>query len=236
MMTEKKTINSFDMHSHILFGVDHGAVNIDVSKNLLSNAQDIGCVGVALTPHYYHHRRSLQSFLEKREKSLQEFKAMADLCFPELKIVVGAEVALESGLLENFNKEMLKSLCYENTNVILLEMPHGEWRNGLVESVYDIIAMGFRPIIAHIDRYTDKQADEILELSPTVQVNADAFSDFFKRRKMIKLYEKGKIHVIGSDAHDLDQRNYNNFSKALNKFSPEMFEYFYNNSKKILSL
>ncbi len=228
--------NAIDMHSHILCGVDHGASNIDVSKGLLQAAVDIGCVGVALTPHYYHHRRSLSSFLEKREAGLSEFRNMANESFPGVKIVAGAEVAFESGLLENFDKDAFRSLCYENTNVILLEMPIGQWRSGLVESVYDVIAMGFKPVIAHIDRYTDKQADEILEISPIVQVNADAFSDFFKKRKMIKLYEKGEIHLVGSDAHDLDQRNYVNFSKACNKLSSEMINYFYENSKKLLNI
>ena len=161
---------------------------------------------------------------------------MSDVEFPELKIIAGAEVAFESGLLENLDKEALKKLCYENTNVLLLEMPMGQWRSGVVESVYDIIAMGLHPIIAHIDRYTDKQADEILELSPTVQVNADEFADFFKKRKMMKLYEKGKIHLIGSDAHDISERNYDNFTKAMNKLPSEMIEYFYKNSQNIFSI
>jgi len=229
-------INACDAHSHVLFGVDHGASDIEVSKGLLQAASDAGCTAVAVTPHFYFHRRSLSTFLEKREAALAEFRVMASEQFPDLRIIAGAEVAFESGLLENLDKEALKTLCYENTNVILLEMPIGQWRHGLVESVYDIIAMGFRPVIAHIDRYTDKQADEILEISPTVQVNADAFCDYFKKRKMIKLYEKGKIHLIGSDAHDLDERNYKNFAKSMNKLSDEMLEYFYRNSQKLFSL
>ena len=228
--------NIFDAHSHVLCGVDHGAKDIEISRGLLQCAKEAGCVGVALTPHFYFHRRSLSSFLEKREAALSEFRAMSDVEFPELKIIAGAEVAFESGLLENLDKEALKKLCYENTNVLLLEMPMGQWRSGVVESVYDIIAMGLHPIIAHIDRYTDKQADEILELSPTVQVNADEFADFFKKRKMMKLYEKGKIHLIGSDAHDISERNYDNFTKAMNKLPSEMIEYFYKNSQNIFSI
>lgn len=224
-----------DMHSHILPFVDHGAKNLSVSENLLKQSSAIGCVSVAMTPHFYRHRTDAASFLQKRNSAIQTLREELGNVFPDMSFVAGAEVALESDLLDELDASVLKSLCYENTDYMLLEMPTEQWRIGLVESIYDIISLGITPIIAHIDRYTDKQIDEILEIAPVVQVNADAFCDFFKKRKMIKMYEKGKIHVIGSDAHGLDSRNYDNFVKASNKLPSEMLEYFYSNSIKILN-
>ena len=224
-----------DMHSHILPYVDHGAKDLSVSQNLLQKASDIGCTAVAMTPHFYKHRTDVDTFLQKRNVAMADLKNNLSEVFPKMNFVLGAEVALESDLLEELDGDALRSLCYENTDYLLLEMPTTQWRAGLVESIYDVMSFGITPVIAHIDRYNDKQIDEVLEIDPIVQVNADAFCDFFKKRKMMKLYEKGKIHLIGSDAHDLDVRNYDTFIKASTKLSDEMLKYFYDNSINLLN-
>ena len=221
-----------DFHTHILPRIDDGAASEDISLEMLKNAYASGTDVVVLSSHFYpREAESIKSFLDRRNR---RYKSLKEFCIgheiPELRLA--AEVNLHTNISDFPD---LHELCIEGTDYMLVEMPMSKWEDWMYECIYNLTVKGIKPVIAHIDRYTDKQIDEILEIAPVVQVNADAFCDFFKKRKMIKMYEKGKIHVIGSDAHGLDSRNYDNFVKASNKLPSEMLEYFYSNSIKILN-
>ena len=78
-----------DMHSHILPYVDHGAKDLSVSQNLLQKASDIGCTAVAMTPHFYKHRTDVDTFLQKRNVAMADFKNNLSEVFPKMNFVLG---------------------------------------------------------------------------------------------------------------------------------------------------
>ena len=68
-----------------------------------------------------------------------------------------------------------------------------------------------KPVIAHVDRFMtmlrDKRLiDRVLERNMLVQVNAEYFLDPKTVKTAVRELKKGKIHLIGSDCHNLTNR------------------------------
>ena len=83
-----------DFHSHILPRMDDGSPDVETSLQMLRSLRDQGVERVALTPHYYAHRSSVERFLKKRDDAYQQLlEAIGDEPMPEL--LLGAEVALD---------------------------------------------------------------------------------------------------------------------------------------------
>ena len=55
----------FDIHSHILPGVDDGAADADVSLKLLQMMQKQGVTDVVATPHFYAMHQEIGEFERK---------------------------------------------------------------------------------------------------------------------------------------------------------------------------
>ena len=72
----------------------------------------------------------------------------------------------------------------------------------------------WQPVIAHVDRYMgmlkDKRLiDRVLERNLLVQVNASWFLDPKTVKSAVRNLKQGKIHLIGSDCHNLLGRSPN---------------------------
>lgn len=95
---------------------------------------------------------------------------------------------------------------------MLLEMPFVTWSNSVVQEVRDLIEKRhFHIILAHIERFLQIPGNkpyvrQILELPVTVQVNAATLLDFRQKGKMLKMFKKGQVHIIGSDCHGMHHR------------------------------
>ena len=64
--------------------------------------------------------------------------------------------------------------------------------------------------MAHIERYYFKQKvsvwDEFLSRGILMQSNADFFLPFWEGRKALKLLREGRIHLLGTDCHNMKDR------------------------------
>ncbi len=231
-MPEIKTI---DMHSHILPNVDHGCSAVNMSVELVKIAKDNGVEAIAATPHFYLHKTDIDSFFEKREESYEKLmSALEENHIDGIKIIKGAEVTLETGLTE-LETSKLARLCYENTGYILIEMPFVPWSGWVFNSLRRLSSRhGLTPIIAHIERYSDPLIDDLYEMSPLAQVNADSIANIFSRKKIVSMLRNKVVHVIGSDLHDTKNRNYDHFIIVKNKLSSDILSQVYGFSKAVL--
>ena len=218
----KKKINGLiDFHAHILPEVDHGCKNLTESIKLIERAKEIGISTIVATSHFYYHLNDIDDFLERRQRAYDMVTlALEKTNFADMKIVPAAEVALEPDMIDNIDPDKFRKLCISGTDYMLLEMPliDSAWSNRVLNTLYEIESnYGIVPIIAHIERYGDSHSRQLISKSYIAQVNADLFSTFSGRRKFFSLYNENAIHVIGSDIHDLTDRNYDNFEKLVNK-------------------
>lgn len=197
-----------DLHTHILPGMDDGAQTPAQSLEMLRREAQQGIKTVALTPHFYRGKERPSTFLERRAAAWQTLQdAIAELPEEERKklprLILGAEVAYAPGMWE---WPELSQLCYEDTKVLLLEMPMGPWNDEMFRQIYNLIThTGIMPIIAHAERYArNKQFWQLFELQLPVQISAGAMLNWFARKQAWPLLEQGGILI--SDCHDLEHR------------------------------
>lgn len=228
-----------DFHSHILPGIDDGAENSKMSIEMITKSVDSGVTTIVATPHcYLQSEESIQHFLSHREASYRRLlSVMREQKIKAPKIVLGSEVHLAPGMSKLCD---LEKLCLSGTNYILIEMPYEPWADWMFEEVYEVTLQGFRPIMAHLDRFLsqEKYFPNLYSIDVLFQINAGAFLERKTRRKVLEFFQNDSAHVIGSDMHNLTTRppNLAEAYEIINKkFGWEYVDYLKNNSDRIVS-
>lgn len=197
-----------DFHAHILPGADHGSNSLETSLAQLRLASEAGVDIVVAQPHFYPQKENLSSFLKRRTECKARLADAMESNMP--RVLVGAEVALCRGL-ENLEK--LDELFIEGTNVMLLEMPPGDWTRSLAETVYEL-SYRCKLILAHVDRYPPKLIQPFMEAGIIAQLNADAFKNARLKRIAQRYIDNGYVSAIGSDIHGV-RIGYISFLRAM---------------------
>ncbi|MBQ3181331.1 MAG: hypothetical protein IJB50_01020 [Clostridia bacterium] len=229
-----------DFHTHILPDIDDGSQSVEMSLKMLDMAASSGAKTVILTPHV-NATSDFDEFLSMRNEKYNELcSAIEKNQVSTPKLLCGAEVLLDGSLSE---KENVRSLCIEGTELLLLELPYAQWNSWYNHEIYNIVSKHeVVPVLAHVERYlkTSKDVEKLSALASfgvKFQVNAGSFLTFATRRIIRELASSGLIWAIGSDAHNLSNRSAD-ISKALRvfkrKFGDEFLDYMYEKTSTLL--
>lgn len=197
-----------DFHSHILPNVDDGSSSLEMSLSMLEAEKEHGVKTVIATPHFYAVQDTPEQFLERRREAADKLRA-ATKDRPDLpEILLGAEVAYFRGMS---SCEVLWDLRIAKTNYILVEPPLAPWDSNVFKELKELPnKQNLYPIIAHVDRYLmpfwwKKMMKQLDHMAAVLQFNASFFLG--SRAKLAhKLMEEGRVHLLGSDCHDLSGR------------------------------
>lgn len=198
-----------DFHTHILPSIDDGSLSIEMSIEMLEREARQGINLVIATPHFYAHQDRPERFLEKRKKAYETLLEEMDKHSNLPRIILGAEVLYFGGIHQ---WEGLKDFTIGNSNYVLIEMPMPPWSKRMVEEIASIPTnLGLVPIMAHIDRYikpfkTYGIPDTLSQLPVLIQVNTSFFLQRNTSRMAYRLLRENKIHLLGSDCHNLEHR------------------------------
>ena len=195
-----------DFHSHILPGIDDGSKSVSMSLKMLRELRRQGVDTVCATSHFYATQRSPERFLQRRQEAYERLAAALPASAP--KILLGAEVLYFPGISY---AEELPQLCLEGTNLLLLEMPFETWNASVVREVNELARTGsYTILMAHIERYYAQQKrsiwDNLLENGVLMQSNAGFFLPFGTRHRALRLLKEGRIHLLGTDCHNMTSR------------------------------
>lgn len=202
--------NLVETHCHILPGIDDGAPDIETSLKMIKKLQLQGAKAIILTPHYYSDSISLNDFLERRDNAYRELVNALPQDSP--KLIPAAEVYISQYL---FSNENLDRIAIGNSGYALIEHPFSStFSQGSYDRLLNLnYEFGIKPILAHIERYpalmeNEDLLDEYIEMGCLVQVNISSFTAASRhiRKKLFKYLETGRIHLIGSDCHNLSSR------------------------------
>lgn len=198
-----------DFHCHALPGMDDGSRSVDESAAMLTELARQGVDTVALTSHFYANENRPERFLERRAASFEKLQSVLTEDMP--RVFLGAEVYYFRGISHMAGLETLR---LENSGVLLLEMPFDTWSEGTVREVIDLCRDGrFVVMMAHIERYLKLQKrdvwDRLLEEGAVMQVNASFFRPGLHQGKAMRMAREGRIHVLGTDCHNMDSRRPN---------------------------
>ncbi|MBR5114783.1 MAG: capsular polysaccharide biosynthesis protein [Oscillospiraceae bacterium] len=194
-----------DFHSHVLPGIDDGSDSVSTSLTMLEMWREQGIPRVCATPHFVAERTTPARFLQKRDEAFNELRAAAGDGGPEL--LLGAEVRFFDGISA---ADELPMLCLEGTQLLLIEMPFTRWTERMLGEITEICRRGLIPVAAHLERYLSFNPKKIIrrfmDMDILIQCNAEFFLERRTERKALALMREGRIHFLGSDAHNLTSR------------------------------
>ena len=199
-----------DFHSHFLPDIDDGADSPGTSLSMLRESWDQGVDLIFATPHFYADMDDPRSFLARRNQAfLQLQQAMAEDggIFPQ--ILLGAEILFFPGMSV---AEELYDMRMGQSPLLLIEPPMLPWSNTMLDEIEQTGKnLNCIPVIAHVDRYArmlgdDTLFDRALDRHFLIQVNASFFIYSGSSELALQYLAEDRIHFIGSDCHDMEQR------------------------------
>jgi protein-tyrosine phosphatase len=199
-----------DLHSHILPGIDDGSKNLDMSLAMARIAVDDGIKVMACTPHIYPglYMNDAAGIAAARD-ALQ--LALDEHAIP-LKLTTGADVHLVPGLLDQLRAGTVP--CLHNTRYLLLEPSHHVAPPRFAESVFQLVAAGYVPVITHPERLTWIEDNfqvfvDLTRQGAWMQVTAGALTGVFGPRAKYwgeRFLGEGLTHILATDAHSSGRR------------------------------
>ena len=195
-----------DIHTHIIFGVDDGSKDIDMSVEIISKEYKYGLRDLFCTPHI-----NSISELEDIPKMKENFNLLSERCknmFPELNIYLGYEVG-PSFKIADAIREKKVNLCLGNSRYILIGPFFSQMPDNMSDTLFDLQAAGFIPIIAHPERmdYYNKDPkilEDYIKRDMLFQVNVKSLiGDYGKRIQVFaeKLIDNNWVSFVSTDLH-----------------------------------
>lgn len=200
-----------DLHSHILPGIDDGSRSLAMSLEMARMAVGDGIDVMACTPHIYPglYMNNTAGILAARD-ALQ--RTLDEAAIP-LKLTIGADVHLVPGLLQALKAGTVP--CLHQTRYLLLEPSHHVAPPHFEESVFQLVAEGYVPVITHPERLTWVEDNyevfgDLVRHGAWMQVTAGAVTGGFGSRAKYwaeRFLGDGLTHILATDAHSSGRRS-----------------------------
>ena len=199
-----------DLHSHILPGIDDGSSSLAMSLAMARIAVADGIRIMACTPHIYpglyqNHKAGIIAARDALQAALDE-SGIA------LQLTTGADVHLVPGVLDGLRGGTIPTL--HGTRYVLLEPSHHVAPPRFAESVFQLVASGYVPVITHPERLTwikdhFEMMAQLTRQGAWLQVTAGALTGLFgpgPRYWAERFVGEGLTHVLATDAHSSSGR------------------------------
>jgi protein-tyrosine phosphatase len=196
-----------DIHSHVLHGLDDGSPDLEVSLEMLRMAGRHGTTDMVATPHANLDYVYDPALIAER---LAEIEARND---SGVRLHVGCDFHIQYENIEDAVKHPRKYtvaggpyLLVEFSDLLILRTTS--------QIFGDLQANGMIPVITHPERNSllQQRLDSLQEwvaMGCALQLTAQSLLGEFgsRARKFSEtLMDKGLVHVVASDAHDLKRR------------------------------
>lgn len=209
-----------DFHSHILPNIDDGSTSIGETINLVEEASKVGFTGIISTSHYIQGYYEFDCYERKQLLDIVQNKIQSD----NLELYLGSEIYFSSEIIDLIKDK--KASTINNTRYLLFELPMNTKPLFAKELVYELIQNGYRPIIAHPERYSYVQDEinyvrELANLGTLFQANYGSVLGMYgndAKKTLKKLLKDDLISFLGSDVHRTGQI-YSKIPKALKKIN-----------------
>lgn len=200
----------FDVHSHILPGLDDGASDISISLDMARAYVDQGVSCVACTPHIlpgiYHNTGPM---IRGAVAALSERVREAGI---PLELVTGADNHMAADFVSGLQAGRLLSLA--DTPYVLVEPPHHLAPTRIEDLFFNLQVAGYVPVLTHPERLTwiEDKYDTVQHLAAHgvwMQVTSGSLRGSFGRRPRYwaeRMLSEGLVHVVATDAHNMKAR------------------------------
>lgn len=204
----------FDVHSHIVPGVDDGSETLDQSLELIERLVNLGYSGAVLTPHI--HSDIYPNSARTLVPAFKSLQAAVAAKWPAFSLRLAAEYFLDehfadciaAGDLLHFEA---RDELGQSVKCVLFEFGFHEPPMNHDQVIFDLQMAGYTGVLAHAERYPywHRNPEAIQSLSDRgiwVTVNAASLAGAYgpeMYRVAHTLLENGTAKMICSDAHGL---------------------------------
>jgi protein-tyrosine phosphatase len=197
-----------DIHSHIVWGLDDGATNMEQSLRMLRAAAESGTTDIVATPH------SNAEFVYQGDLVDQRIRELALRTEGKPRIHRGCDLHLSFDNIDDV-LQGLGGYSINGTQYLLVECPDFHVGKHTEKVLQRLLDSGIVPVVTHPERnpvlqHKLSRVEEWVELGCLVQVTALSISGGFGRHACSaagRLLERGLVHVVASDAHDPEYRH-----------------------------
>jgi protein-tyrosine phosphatase len=197
-----------DLHNHILWGLDDGALDLEESLEIARQFVSEGVDQVAATPHFNpEHDAGLDGVVVRtRVGELQEALHAHKI---SLAVVPGNELYLTPDSPALVIDGTVCRLGDGGTVLVELSLLMGQRPLYLDDTIFRLQVAGFQVVLAHPERYAFMQSDvqsldAIVERGLLLQVTAPALLDEYGpavRKTAERLLARGAYRLASSDRH-----------------------------------
>lgn len=195
-----------DWHCHILPGVDDGVRTMDESLEILRRYEELGVKKVWLTPHIMEDVPNTTAHLRQRLAELQSAYKGA------IALHLAAENMLDSLFEERLMQNDLLPLG-DNGDHLLVETSYYNPPMDFHNILERIKKKGYRPILAHPERYTYMQQSDYRSLKSSgilLQLNLFSLIGYYgieAKKKAEWLLQNDMYDLSGTDIHNIEYLN-----------------------------
>lgn len=177
---------------------------------MLRMAWKDGIRRIVLTPHNKPSRRNVSfKTIQKLSEQLLEEARQEGM---EFTFCPGNEIYYRSDMIGDLEEG--RACTMADTSYVLVEFNPMDDFDYIRNGIYQVLAAGYRPIIAHVERYScmlskPSRVEELKNMGCYIQVNAGSIMGqygFSVKQMTKKILKQQLIHFVASDAHDTDKR------------------------------
>lgn len=234
----------FDLHNHMLPGLDDGALDWNQSLQMARIAVEDGIEGIVCTPHWV-----LGYFENTGQRVLDAVETLREKLHENgipLEVYPGLELRLDQDIPRKIREGTL--LTINGTGrYALIELPEEVVPQHLRNFFWELQSENITPIIGHPERnrmlmHQPTRLQKWVEMGVLVQITAASLlgkfgSDF--RKFSLSLLKHRMVHVVATDAHGTNSRT-PRLSEALRELEkvvgkPMARQLVYDNPKGIIA-
>jgi protein-tyrosine phosphatase len=197
----------YDIHYHLIFGVDDGPRSVEASLELAEASIAEGVTHIVATPHASY------KFPYQPELNRERLALLSERLSGRLTLGLGCDFHLSYENLEVLEKNP-RQLTINGSNYLLVEFPDYVNVPMYGEVFFRIMSMGITPIITHPERNPTllQSPNPIIDWVHSgclIQLTAASITGRFGTRSetLARLLLKGNYaHIVASDAHNTTGR------------------------------
>ena len=187
-----------DNHCHILYGLDDGVRTMEESLRILAYLEENGMEEIWFTPHVMEDVPNTTGGLRARLGELEQAYTGG------LRFHLAAEY-----MIDNLFEERLaaRDLLTHGDDLVLVETSTWAPPIELWEILGEMMTAGYRPLIAHPERYRYMEMrdyERLRKMGALMQLNLPSIIGAYgdtARLKAEELLSKGMYAMVGSDCH-----------------------------------
>jgi len=199
-----------DIHSHLIPGIDDGCKSMDESIKVIKAMSILGFKKLVTTPHIY--QEVYPNTAEDIINRLNTLKSDSRILEINIELEAAAEYYLDNHFLNRI-KNNKKILSFGKERYVLFETGFQSKPIILEETIFELNANNYKPILAHPERYEylnpkSPLVSKIRQLGLQFQVSLPSLKGYYGskvKEKANQYIKTASVDFLATDIHRANQ-------------------------------